>query len=277
MPRPDLSRSAAFPQANVNDTTQPPRPPTGTRPEPRSDDLAAALNAALGNVPVDRASPHEATFEEISDEVGGNDEQDALALMEERLREQYGARIAELEAEVVQARTEARETYDRLLRTAADFDNFRRRNARERQELARFGHEQFALNLLPVLDNLERAVKHAGADTEAARAVGDGVRLVVSQWIQVLIQFGIQPRGSVGMPFDPVWHQAMEVRYTDDVPPDTVVEELQRGYTIHDRLLRPAMVVVARPTADDPDKPAAAPADEPLIEFSDDPAPGGTD
>jgi len=132
------------------------------------------------------------------------------------------------------------------LRLAADFENFKRRKVQELADRARYSNEEAAIALLPVLDNLRRAIEHApegGAD----QTLVEGLRMVVQQFEVALSGLGVSPVASVGEVFDPAVHQAIGGEDSDDVAQDTVVEELQSGYRLYDRLLRPAMVRVAHP------------------------------
>ncbi len=131
---------------------------------------------------------------------------------------------------------------DQLLRLAADFDNYRKRANREQQEVREYGTTNVLNEILPVLDNLDRALAHSEGDKSPVVA---GVRLVVKQFHDVLSRFGVQPFASVGVPFDPERHEAVAQLPTSEHKPGTIVEELQKGYLLRDRLLRPARVVVA--------------------------------
>lgn len=131
---------------------------------------------------------------------------------------------------------------DQLLRLAADFDNYRKRATREQQEVREYGTTNVLNEVLPVLDNLDRALAHSEGDKSPVVA---GVRLVVKQFHDVLSRFGVASFASVGVPFDPERHEAVAQLPTSEHKPGTIVEELQKGYMLRDRLLRPARVVVA--------------------------------
>jgi molecular chaperone GrpE len=137
---------------------------------------------------------------------------------------------------------------DRLLRLAAEFENYKKRVARDRVELIRSANEGLLLELLPVLDNLERALA-AARKTDSTGALVEGVDLVLRLFQGVLERAGVKPMDSVGQPFDPSMHQAVAVVEAPEAPDRTVLEEVQRGYWIHTRILRPAMVKVARASA----------------------------
>ena len=131
---------------------------------------------------------------------------------------------------------------DRLARLQAEFDNARKRAAREQQEFREFAAADVIKNFLPILDSFERALK-AGGDATDFR---NGVELIYRQFQDALQKSGVQPIVAVGQPFDPRIHEAIEMVDTTAVPDHHVLEELQRGYNYKERLLRPAMVRVAR-------------------------------
>jgi len=132
---------------------------------------------------------------------------------------------------------------DRLARLQAEFDNARKRATREQQEFREFAAADVIKNFLPVLDSFERALKSGASDSADFR---NGVELIYRQFQDALQKIGVQPIPSVGQPFDPRVHEAIEMVDTSEVPDHHVVDELQRGYKYKERLLRPAMVRVAR-------------------------------
>ncbi len=140
---------------------------------------------------------------------------------------------------------EAKENYDRFLRMAADFENYKKRAAKEKEDYIKFGNEDLIKAVLPFIDNLERAVTHAEKVNETGVMI-EGVRLILQQILQALNKFGLSSFESVGKPFDPNMHEAMLVVETDQQEPNQVVEEFQRGYLLRDRLLRPATVSVSK-------------------------------
>jgi molecular chaperone GrpE len=146
------------------------------------------------------------------------------------------------------AASEVARLNDRLLRLAAEFDNYKKRVARDRAELIRVANEELLLELLPVLDNLERALA-AARKTDSTEALAEGVDLVLRLFQGVLERAGVKPIDSVGQPFDPTVHQAVAAVESPGVPDQTVVEEVQRGYWLHAKVLRPAMVKVAKAAA----------------------------
>ena len=134
---------------------------------------------------------------------------------------------------------------DKYLRLAAEFDNYKRLAQRDQRDQIRFGNEQLLRELLPVVDNLERAIK-AAKDSKGSDGLVQGVDLTLKQLNGALGKFGVQPIPTVGQAFDPSGHQAVATVPSDQVPEKHVVEEFQRGYRLHDRILRPAMVTVSK-------------------------------
>jgi molecular chaperone GrpE len=140
---------------------------------------------------------------------------------------------------------ENRDLSDRLLRTMAEFDNYRKRVAREKEDLLKYGAEKMTLDMLPVADSFERALDQAKTAADAA-AVIEGVHMIFKQFLATLEKFNIKPFDSVGQPFDPEKHEAMAQQEHPEYTENTVVSELQRGYFLNNKLLRPARVVVSR-------------------------------
>ena len=156
--------------------------------------------------------------------------------------------VEELRKKLAEKEKEAKENYDRYLRMAADFENYKKRAAKEKEDYVKFGNEDLIKVILPFIDNLERAVSHAEKVHETGVMI-EGVRLILQQILQALNKFGLSSFESVGKPFDPARHEAMLVVETDQHEPNQVVEEFQRGYLLRDRLLRPATVSVSKPPA----------------------------
>jgi molecular chaperone GrpE len=133
---------------------------------------------------------------------------------------------------------------DKYLRLAAEFDNYKRLAQRDQRDQIRFGNEHLLKELLPVVDNLERAIK-AAKDNTSTDGLIQGIELTLKQLQGVLGKFGVQSIPTMGQPFDPSGHQAVASVPSTKVPDKHVVEEFQRGYRLHDRVLRPAMVTVS--------------------------------
>jgi molecular chaperone GrpE len=157
-----------------------------------------------------------------------------------------GSRIDELEVELKTAREEARTNHDHWLRERADADNLKKRVARERADAIKFANESLLRDLLPIVDNLERAVAHAKGGGNGQSLV-EGVNLVLKALLDVLEKHGVEPVPAKGAAFDPAHHEAMAHVESAVHEPNQVVDEHQRGYRLQDRLLRPALVSVAKP------------------------------
>ncbi len=147
-----------------------------------------------------------------------------------------------------EARAEAARYKDQWMRVAADFDNYRKRARRDVEDSRKAGREELLKDLLPVFDNLERGV-HSAQRAQDVKAVVDGLAMILRQFTEVLGRVGIAKVPTTGVAFDPSVHEAIQQIETDDHPPGTVVAEVQPGYTHADRLVRAAMVVVAKPKA----------------------------
>jgi molecular chaperone GrpE len=145
---------------------------------------------------------------------------------------------APLEAQLVAEKAEYK---DRMLRTLADFDNFRRRAERDRSEYVQFAAMEIVRDLLPVLDDFQRALKVETPDAEYAK----GVELIYQRLFEILKKAGLEPIDAAGKPFDPNRQQAVDRVHTDEFEDQTVLEEYQSGYNFKGKLLRPAMVKVA--------------------------------
>jgi len=181
-----------------------------------------------GEVPVD-----------VSPEEGGDGGASAPATSPE---------LETLRAQLELSQTKSRETmerlkeaHERMLRSAADLENYKKRAQREKEELQKFGNEKLLKELLPVLDNLDRALAAAAAD-DPLRA---GVLLVRTSFEQVLARYGVKGFSALGQSFDPAFHEALMQVPTQEKPAGTVMVEHARGFTLHDRLVRPALVGVA--------------------------------
>lgn len=154
-----------------------------------------------------------------------------------------------LESQLEAARQEARDNYDRVLRVTAEFENYKKRAQREMQDFRKYANESLIKALLPVVDNLERAICSAREvdDQKTDQAcVVDGVEMIRKELLRVLEGFNVIPIDALGQPFDPSYHQAVMQEKVTDPPDNTVLQEFQKGYLMHERLLRPSMVVVSK-------------------------------
>jgi molecular chaperone GrpE len=174
-------------------------------------------------------------------EVGGPPESGAL--------EQHRLTPAEIEQLKEQA-AKAGEYWQQLLRTAADFENFKKRAARERQETSKYANESLLQKLIPVLDNLEMALAAANnTQAGADQRLQDGIGMIHQQLRTVVTEAGLEEVDAANKPFDPNWHEAVAQQESAEAPEGQVLQQLRRGYKLRDRLLRPASVIVARKPA----------------------------
>ena len=144
----------------------------------------------------------------------------------------------------------ADENWERLLRVTADMDNFKKRAAREREDAVKFANESLIKKLAPVLDNFDMAMAAAGqTGGNTAQSLQTGVTMIYQQLKSVLQEAGLQEVDAAGKTFDPNWHEAVSQQETTEVPEGQVLQQLRKGYKLRDRLIRPAMVIVARKPA----------------------------
>ena len=155
-----------------------------------------------------------------------------------------------------QAQQQAAENHDLYLRARADLENYRRRAQKDKEDLAKFANENLLRELLPVLDNLSRALEHARSEGADDGALTEGVEMTLGQFRKTLEQFGVTPVDALEKPFDPNCHEAMGQVESADHPPNTVVQEMQQGYYLNQRLLRPSLVMVSKAPSQD-EAPAA--------------------
>lgn len=161
-----------------------------------------------------------------------------------------GTVTAEQLAELKDKAARADENWERLLRTAADLENFKKRAAREKQEAIKYAHENLMQKLIPVLDTFDMALSATqNAQTDAVQSLQTGVNMVLQQLKSALTDAGLEVIDATGKKFDPNLHEAVSQTATDDVPEGQVVQQLRKGYKLRDRLLRPASVVVAKKPA----------------------------
>lgn len=144
-----------------------------------------------------------------------------------------------------QAQEELHIYQDKYLRLAAEFENYKRRAQRDQSDAIRYANESLLKNLLSTIDNLERAIQ-SGKDAGSSGALLEGIELTYKQLIETVEKLGVRPISSTGSLFDPTMHQAVAQVESETAAVNTVVEEFQKGYFLHDRILRPAMVTVAK-------------------------------
>ncbi|PLX74007.1 MAG: nucleotide exchange factor GrpE [Desulfuromonas sp.] len=178
--------------------------------------------------------------ESVVEEVEATEEQSA----QEAAPEPDEVKEETAEEAPVDYQEEAGKNKDLYLRALADLENYRKRAQRDKEDAIRFANDNLLREMVPVIDNLERAVEHANDDQGSSLL--EGVEMTLVQFRKVLETFGVKPVESIGQPFDPNFHQAMGQVESDEYEPNTVVQEMQKGYTLNNRLLRPAMVMVAK-------------------------------
>ena len=165
------------------------------------------------------------------------------ALESEQPKDELGLLREQLEA----AEAAASMAKDELLRVQAEMQNLRRRTEQDIEKAHKFGQEKFSIELLSVMDNLERSSAAAEAsEDEAVQAIKEGVELTLKGFIDCFKRFNIEPVDPLGEPFDPQLHQAMSIQETPDAEPNSVIAVMQKGYTLHGRVIRPAMVMVSK-------------------------------
>lgn len=205
-------------ETEVSETTASPEDPTSENapgPGPAGSKTASDKNPADG-----ADMEKEADSTETASEAAPNE------------------KLAELE-------TESKKNYECFLRVSAEFDNYKKRAARDMTEFKKYATESLIKELLPVLDNLERALQ-SGKEVEAAnQSLIEGVEMTYKEILRILAKFGVSQIEALHQPFDPTYHQAVMREETDAFAENTVTREMQKGYLMHDRLIRPAMVAVA--------------------------------
>ena len=147
--------------------------------------------------------------------------------------------------DIDKVKLEVKENYDKYLRVCAEFDNYKKRAAREVGDFRKYANETLLKDLLSVIDNLERAVESTQDVKDATNGVVEGVEMTLKEILKIVDRYGVKPVEALGEPFDPSFHQAVMQEESDTQPENTVLKELQKGYLLHDRLLRPSMVVVS--------------------------------
>ncbi len=180
------------------------------------------------------------------------DESGAFHVVDEMIRPAEGSsdqKIVTLQNELEKAKQEAKKNQEQCLYLRADFDNYKKRVQREQIEQTKFANERLIKEMLVILDDLERAVLHA-VETEDSSKVLEGLGLIIKQFLALLGKFGVAPIDSLNQPFDPGAHQAVGTVERLEGADNEVVQEVQRGYRLHDRVIRPAMVWVSKKKED---------------------------
>lgn len=231
MGRMDESRMSDLPDDETTSPKDDPKIAPSEEMEEALREATAALEArnasAAGNPGSSPGSTSGNTSDKLTIEMLSRELQDLKSLYEDKVKE-------------------CEEQEERYLRLHAEFDNFRRRSLKEKQESLQFGHQNLVKDLLSVVDDLERALEHgaqsAGSDVQG---ILDGVELVQRELLGALAKHGVTTIEAEGRPFDPAMHEAMGKIPDPDVPPNTVLQVLQKGYQLRDRMMRPARVLVS--------------------------------
>ena len=205
--------------------------------EKESMDNVAETDQAAADTPLD------SDLEDASSQapLHGNDQ----ATDSEEGTEDLSAPPQSLEEKLQAAERRAQENHERFLRAAAELDNFRKRKEREVSDLRKYANQMLLRELLGVVDNLERALA-ASLENSEPEGLREGVEMTLKELLKIFDQFKVTPIEAHEQPFDPNHHEAVMQEPNDAFPPNTVVKELQKGYMLRDRLLRPAMVVVSK-------------------------------
>jgi molecular chaperone GrpE len=151
--------------------------------------------------------------------------------------------------ELKERATRADDNWERLLRTTADFDNYKKRAAREKQEAIKYANESLLQKLMPVLDNFDMALAAQKTVPDAGQSLQAGINMIFQQLKSALAEMGLEEVEAIGKPFDPNLHEALSQQESSEVPDGHVLQQLRKGYKLRDRLLRPASVVVAKQPA----------------------------
>jgi molecular chaperone GrpE len=165
------------------------------------------------------------------------------------MREEESVEVSQGE-ELKRLNAEVREMNDKYLRLYAEFENYKKRVNKDKEELVKYGNENILYDLLPVIDNLELALQHASNDVSSGLV--QGVEITLKELRKTLEKFGLSPIEAPGKPFDPLVHHAMTQVERDDVEENTIVEEYRKGYRLRDKVLRPSLVAVSKKTVSEP-------------------------
>ena len=198
--------------------------------------------------PQNNVNENQEDQQEISPELENQARADEAEIEQEEPFDPETADGDTLLAKYRELEDELSETQERVLRTAADAENFKKRLQREKEEQTRYANESFMRELLPVIDNLERALEHSEAGADQGGLV-EGLSMTLKGFLETLTRFGCTPVEAAGKPFDPNFHEAVSQEESADHEPNTVLRELQKGYMLKERLLRPAMVLVSKRTS----------------------------
>ena len=184
--------------------------------------------------------------EEELDQIIAEAEKVEEAELNEDAADEQESKIAQLEAALLSSESKVKEQQDSVLRAKAEVENMRRRTEQEVDKARKYALNKFAEGLLPVIDNLERAVQAADAENEAVKPILDGVELTHKTFVDTVAKFGLTEINPEGEAFNPEFHQAMSIQESPDHESNTVMFVMQKGYELNGRVIRPAMVMVAK-------------------------------
>ncbi|KMV31212.1 nucleotide exchange factor GrpE [Photobacterium swingsii] len=170
-------------------------------------------------------------------------------VVEMTMEELQAARIAELEAALLASEAKAKDAVDASLRARAEGENVRRRSEQEIDKARKFALNKFAEELLPVIDNMERAIEMTDKNDEALKPMLEGVELTLKTMTSTVEKFGLKQINPMGEAFNPEFHQAMTIQESADFAPNSVMLVMQKGYELNGRVIRPAMVMVSKAPA----------------------------
>ncbi|ANP77354.1 MULTISPECIES: nucleotide exchange factor GrpE [Vibrio] len=184
--------------------------------------------------------------EEELDQIIAEAEKVEEAELNEDAADEQESKIAQLEAALLSSESKVKEQQDSVLRAKAEVENMRRRTEQEVDKARKYALNKFAEGLLPVIDNLERAVQAADAENEAVKPILEGVELTHKTFVDTVAKFGLTEINPEGEAFNPEFHQAMSIQESPDHESNTVMFVMQKGYELNGRVIRPAMVMVAK-------------------------------
>ena len=196
------------------------------------------------NINEEGLTPEEIAAQEIIDQAEEQVETQFDAAASNISEEQE--KINELELALAAAQATVADQKDSVVRAKAEVDNVRRRSAQDVEKARKFALEKFSAELLPVVDNLERAIASVNAEDDAQKAIAEGVELTLQSFLSALDKFGVKAVDPQDQPFNPELHQAMSMQEVEGVEPNTVIAVMQKGYELNGRLVRPAMVMVSK-------------------------------
>jgi molecular chaperone GrpE len=187
----------------------------------------------------------EAVKDEANKDKGDKDNEtgEVLKKIEEKPLEKMSE--TELLQEINEFREKSEKNYDQYLRAHAEMDNIIKRNKKDKEEWIKYSNETLIKELLTVIDNLEKAIAHSG-DDRSVQALREGVELTLKGLKSTLAKSGLEEIVSIGKPFDPNFHHAVSEQESEDIEPGVVLSEFQKGYILHQRLIRPAMVIISK-------------------------------